>query len=275
MYQPRTIVPAEPAPLLCHCCSANIVPVNARTIATFPLLDLPAELVLCVFDVLAKKGDWCTLTCLALSSRLLYHTLKERYHPTPIPLEHNFWRSDGAASAYLHGCSLFQCRRINNGSVTLAQLIKSFIGPSCRLLDGEFPPVFVSKKVYGDQDGCDNKIERELRGRRRDFRRMTHYHKGKVSSVIVCSTIGLYTPSNVVQMTHLLPSPFNKGEDWTEEVWERCLEFEKLGWTKDMEGYFGRNIRACNVGKTLARRMGYNATRRQASGGIRKGAETL
>jgi hypothetical protein len=76
-------------------------------------------------------------------------------------------------------------------------------------------------------------------------------------------------------MTRLLPSPFNKGEDWTEEVWERRLEFEKLGWTKDMEGYFGRNIRACNVGKTLARRMGYIVTRRQASGGIRKGAETL
>jgi hypothetical protein len=76
-------------------------------------------------------------------------------------------------------------------------------------------------------------------------------------------------------MTRLLPSPFNKGEDWTEEVWERCLEFEKLGWAKEMEGYFRRNIENCNVGKTLSRRMGYNVTRRQASGGVRKGTETL
>jgi hypothetical protein len=275
MYQPRTIVPAEPAPLPCHCYSANIAPVDSRTITIFPLLDLPAELVLCVFDVLAKEGDWCTLTCLALSSRLLYHTLKERYHPTPISLEHNFWRSDDTSSVYLHGCSLCQCRWMNNGSVTLAQVIKNFIGPSCRLLEGEFPPVFVSKKVYGDQDDGVNKSERELRGRRRDFKRMTHYREGKVSPVIACSTIGLQTQSKVVQMTHLLPSPFNKGEDWTEEVWERCLEFEKLGWTKDMEGYFRRNIENCNVGKTLSRRMGYNVTRRQASGGVRKGAKTL
>jgi hypothetical protein len=77
------------------------------------------------------------------------------------------------------------------------------------------------------------------------------------------------------QVTHLLPSPFNKGEGWTVEVWERWLEFDKLGWTKDMEGYFRRNIKTCNVGKVLSRRMGYNVTRRQASGGVRKGAETL
>jgi hypothetical protein len=27
-------------------------------------LNLPPDLVLCVFDVLAKEGDWCVLTCL-------------------------------------------------------------------------------------------------------------------------------------------------------------------------------------------------------------------
>jgi hypothetical protein len=180
MCQPRTIAPAESASLPRHCCSANIVPGNALTITRFPLLNLPAELVLCVFDVLAKEGDLCTLTCLALSSRWLYHTLKERYHPTPISLEHNFWRFDGTSSQ--RGSSLFQCRWVNKGRVTfLPQLIKNFIGPAYRLLGGEFPPVFVSKKVYGNRDNSDNKRERDLRGRRRDFKRMTYYHKGKVS----------------------------------------------------------------------------------------------
>ena len=73
----------------------TFIPVYTRTIESFPdsfpLLNLPPELVLCIFDPLVAEGDWSTVVCLGLSCSQLYHTLKERYHPDPISLEHNFW----------------------------------------------------------------------------------------------------------------------------------------------------------------------------------------
>jgi hypothetical protein len=191
----------------CHLRSADIVPATSRTISPFPLLNLPPDLVLCVFDVLAKEGDWCVLTCLGLSCRYLYRTLKDRYYPTPISLDHGFWRtlrspvkdSDGSTSKY---------RKINE-YFPLVVLVTEFIGPKYRLLSGESPPVFVLKKVYGECDDCGNKREGALRGRRRDFRRMTYYRDGKVSSNVpdrvctfqltLCRTIGYTSLAESIQ----------------------------------------------------------------------------
>lgn len=63
--------------------------------------------------------------------------------------------------------------------VPLAELVKDFIGPDFRLVGGMFPPLFVSKKVYGDQE--DSNVEVALRGRYQDFQRLTYYRGGKVT----------------------------------------------------------------------------------------------
>jgi len=165
--------------------AANIVQPNLRTTAeVFPLLYLPPELVLCVFDVLKKESDWATLTCLGLSCKMLYHTLKERYHPTPISLSHNLYYS-GTISENLQAASLYPDLRNHGHYIPLTHMIKDFIGPDYRLLGGEFPPIFVSRKVYGEADDWNNEFERNLRGRRRDFRTMTFYRNGEVSSSTV------------------------------------------------------------------------------------------
>ena len=65
--------------------------------------------------------------------------------------------------------------------VPLFALVKNFVGPEYRLLDRIHPLIFVSRKVYGDTDDIDNKKERELRGRRWDYKRMIYYDGEKVS----------------------------------------------------------------------------------------------
>jgi len=146
----------------------------------FPLLNLPPELVLCVFDVLAKESDVSTLTCLGLSCKVLYHTLKAHYHPTPISLGHNLWYDAGIVQS-LRAASMFSQLRNNCNFVPLTYLIKDFIGPNYRLLGGEFPPIFVETNVYGERDDVPNKSEIDLRGRRLDFKRMTFHRNGEVS----------------------------------------------------------------------------------------------
>jgi hypothetical protein len=120
------------------------------------------------------------MTCLGLSCSYLYHTLKARYYPTPISLDGGFWSSFGLPAKDSDGSSS-KYRRISE-YCPLAVLVKGFIGPDYRLLSGESPLVFVLKETYGECDDCGNKKERSLRGRRRDFRRMTYYRDGKASS---------------------------------------------------------------------------------------------
>ncbi len=57
----------------------------------------------------------------------------------------------------------YQKVNIIGGCKLLVNLITDFIGPEFRLLDGEYPPVFAARKVYGDDS--DDERERALRGR--------------------------------------------------------------------------------------------------------------
>jgi hypothetical protein len=72
-----------------------------------------------------------------------------------------------------------------------------------------------------------------------------------------------------------LPNPFNEGDRWNEQVWERWCDSDKLGWTKEMGEYFTRNLKRCNVWNTLSKRKGPSRLRRWASEGVQKGDGTF
>jgi hypothetical protein len=129
-------------------------------------------------------------------------------------------------------------RRISN-YVPLVELIRGFIGPKYRLLGGVFPPLFVCRDIYGDEDDLENKEEKNLRGRLWDYRLMT------------------YNDWTTGQTIHMLPNPFNKGDDWYDEVFERWMDFENQGWTQNMLQHWRRTMRDTSAAKILCQRGSY------------------
>jgi hypothetical protein len=120
--------------------------------------------------------------------------------------------------------------------VPLVQLLEGFMGPRYRQLGGIFPPIFVRSEIYGDKDNSENAKERDLRRRIWDYKLMT------------------YNNWETGQTTHMLPNPFNKGDGWYDEVFERWKEFENLGWTQDMLDYWRINIKQTYAAEVLFNR---------------------